>query len=133
MSKTRFSPTIKTMSYMRARNYPCAVVEKWIQTGKFGVRRDCFGFDILAIGEVTIGIQAGIGAHHSTKITKALSLPEVRQWLASPTRWFWVMTWSKRAAYKKNGTKSKKSVWVPRVSSLKLEGGEIVVNDFILK
>lgn len=121
------------MAYMRGKGFPCAVVEKWIKTGSFGIRRDCFGFDILAIGDVTIGIQAGIGAHHATKIQKALSLPEVKQWLGAAHRWFWVMTWSKRVAHNKDGSKRKNLLWFPRVSSIKLVDGDLVVSDFLLK
>lgn len=70
---------------------------------------------------------------HAAKITKALSLPEVKQWLGASHRWFWVMTWSKRIAHNKNGSKRKNLLWFPRVSSIKLVEGKLVVSDFYLK
>lgn len=134
MAKTRFSPTRKTLEYLRDHGYPCAVTEKWVKIGKFGIRRDCFCGDLIALaGDATINIQAGVGSMHAAKIAKAASLPELKQWLSSPYRWFQVWTWSKKMQVKKNGSKSKKGVWVPRVSSLKLVDGEIQVCDFKLK
>jgi len=134
MAKARFSPTVKTLAYLRERGFPCCVVEKFIKFGKFGIRRDSWGADLQCLaGDATIGIQAGIGSMHAAKIKKALELPEVRQWLASSSRWFWVMTWSKKVAFNANGHRRKNLLWFPRVSQIKLVDGELVVSDFILK
>lgn len=109
----RKSPTALTMEFFRKRGSECGVVERWIKMPKAfggGVRKDFFGGDLIALTVVdTILVQAGVTSDHSGKVRHAINLPEVAQWLTSPTRKFWVMTWSKKLV-------GKRGRWVPRVS-----------------
>ncbi len=132
--KTRVSPTKMALDYLRKRGVACEVVEKWVKIAGGGFRRDCFGFDILGLTNTdTIGIQAGIGAHHAEKIAKATNEPKVRLWLGSPYRIFWVMTFTQRVAFNKGGAKAKRPKWTPRVTQLTLRGGKIVAERFELR
>lgn len=86
------------------------------------------------VGQDTIVIQAGVGSAHAAKITKAITLDEVRQWLTgSEYRKFHVWTWSKRVAFNKSGAKSKRDKWTPRVTQIILRDGELIAQDFTLK
>lgn len=132
--KTRVSPTKLTLHYLRKRGIPARVVEQYIKTPQGGFRRDLWGSDIQSLlGVHTLGIQAGIGAHHAEKIKKAMGLEDVKLWLASPTRLFQVWTWTQRVVRKKDGTKAKLPKWTPRVSQITLRDGELIVEPFILK
>lgn len=132
--KRRASPTQLTLKALRDRGIAAEVVEKWVKFGPFGgVRRDCFGADLQCITkEHTFGIQAGMVGSIREKERKAMALPIVRAWLSSPSRRFLVWTWGKKRAQKKNGTKSKREVWVERITELCLVGGVIECRPFTL-
>ena len=94
------SPTTRTLDYLRADGWRCAVVEKFNSHTK--TRHDLFGFiDILAIkGDQTLAIQATSSGDISRRVSKIESddlqdaLRDVRE-----ANWsIWVMGWKK---YKK--------------------------------
>lgn len=119
---------------MRKRGVPCAIVEKWVKTPYGGFRKDCFHFDVLALTNTdTLGLQCGASQHHADKVKKALLHPDVRLWLASPHRGYWVITFSKKVAWKKDGTRKALLQWTPRVTAIRMDGGEIRAMPFKLK
>jgi len=133
--KRRFSPTQKTLAYLKERGFPCEIVERYIIFGKggAGIRRDVWGGDIQCIcGDATFTIQAGVSSAHSTKIKKASELEKVRQWLSSSSRKFLIWTWGKRVAYTSKGKRCKKLRWTPRVTELVLMDGKIIPKPFAL-
>ena len=131
--KKNISPTVLTMNYLRKRGVDCSVVEKWIKFGRFGVRRDCFGFDILCLlGDKTMGCQAGAGSMHSAKVKHAIDHPDVLKWLSSEHRIFQVWTFSKRVVFNADGKKSKTLRWTPRVTEIYREGNALFSRPFIL-
>lgn len=129
----RISPTALTLKYLRARNVPCKVTEKWVKTPQGGFRVDLWGGDLQALThEHTINIQAGAATDRANKVKKALNLPEVREWLASPHRLFQIWTWKKRPAFKKDGSRKRRDEWSVRVDQIDMRDGELVVMDFNL-
>ena len=131
--KRRISPTALTLAWFRKRGIAARVTERWVKTPAGGFRRDIFGGDLLALLRTEIvNVQAGSGAHHAEKIRKAVAHPDVRKWLTAPTRKFWIMTWTQRAAFNKSGARRKKDRWTPRVTTLSLVAGKILANDFHL-
>ena len=121
------------MNYLRKRGVDCAVVEKWVKCGKFGIRRDCFGFDILCLlGDKTLGVQAGAGSSHSEKVKHAIAHPYVLKWLKSEYRIFHVWTFTKKVTYNSDGKKSKVLRWTPRVTEIYREGNTLFARPFIL-
>ena len=125
--KRNASPTQLSLAWFRNRDMPCAVVEKWVKIGKFGIRRDCFGGDLLSLTATEcILVQAGVSSMHAAKVRHALSHPEVRVWLAAPTRLFWVMTWAKRPHFLPSGKRAKVDRWTARVSQIALVNGVTV-------
>jgi len=132
--KKRISPTALTLKYLRDRGMTARVVERWVKFGQGGgIRRDIFGADLMALTkDCIIGIQAGAGQHHAEKVRHAIAHPEVRLWLASPSRVFQVWTWSQRVAFNKDGGKRKKPRWTPRVTEIYLEDGRVLARPFVL-
>jgi hypothetical protein len=132
--KKNISPTQLCLNYLRARNIPVQVTERWVSFGKSsGIRRDIFGGDLIALfGDSTLNIQAGASQHASEKVKKAFSLPEVRQWLSSPSRLFQIWTWKKRPAFKKSGGRKLRDEWAAKVTQLELVNGKIIPREFVL-
>lgn len=128
------SPTSLTLKWFRSRNIPIEVTERFIKFGKFGVRKDIFGGDCVAVtAKETINVQCGASQHHAEKIKKAMSLECVRQWLACPTRLFFIQTWKRRPAFKLNGQRKKIDQWSCRITTLVLlPSGTIEPREFIL-
>lgn len=62
------------------------------------IKRDYIGcIDIIAFNETeTIGVQATSGSNHAARRTKALAIPELHRWIASPSRHFEVWSWAKK-------------------------------------
>ncbi len=134
MKKRNASPTVLTLNFFRKKGVPIRVVERWVKTPTGGFRLDLWHSDLQALFNQEIcGIQCGAGSHHSTKVKKALSHPDVRLWLASPSRIFWVMTWTKKVALKSNGERKKLLVWKPRVTAISMQGDEVTAAPFTLK
>ena len=98
-------PTARTLEALRKEGYSAHVVEKWIpQTRR---RSDLFGFiDIVAIKEdrPILGVQATSTSNISSRIAKALSIPELRVWLSCGAE-FEVHGWSKR------GRRGQRKLW----------------------
>ena len=67
-------PSQRTLNYLRQRNIPCGVVERFVkQAGKFGQRYDLFGFiDLIAIDQNRgiVGIQVTSGSEVSKRVRK---------------------------------------------------------------
>ncbi len=132
--KKNVSPTHLTKKYLKDRGIHSAVVEKWIKTPQGGFRKDTFGADVQALTKDSIiGIQAGAASHHQEKIRHAMAHPEVRLWLACPSRKFHIWTWSQKVVFNKTGAKRKKPKWMPRVTEIYLEDGQILARPFELK
>ena len=132
--KKRVSPTQLTLAWFRKRGIAARVTERWVKTATGGFRLDVFGGDLMALlGMEIVNVQAGTGAHHQEKIRKATNHPDVRLWLECPSRIFWIITWTQRVVFKKDGDKQKRPRWTPRVSVLSLHEGKIIASNFALK
>tara|TARA_R110000868_G_scaffold46739_1_gene154161 strand:- start:39 stop:464 length:426 start_codon:yes stop_codon:yes gene_type:complete len=123
----RISPTQLSLRWFRARGMKCAVTERWVKMKVGGFRKDIFGGDLMVLlkGE-TLNVQAGTTAHHAGKVHHALEHPDVALWLECPTRKFWVMTWAKREAKKKDGAPKKRGEWKARVTAIQPGPGGLV-------
>ena len=69
------SPTQRTLAMLKKQGMTSGIVERFIKFGKFGVRKDLFGFiDIIAIHPLcgVIGVQS-CGQDYSGHIKKMLS------------------------------------------------------------
>jgi len=125
----RVSPTVLSLRWFRSRGMPAVVVERYISFIK--IRQDIWGADIQALTKTGIvGVQAGIAAHHAEKIKKATASDAVKHWLASPSRIFFVQTWKRRPAFKKNGGRKKIDEWASRLTQLVLIDGRIEAREF---
>lgn len=119
------SPTTLTLNYLRKKGCTCGVVERFVRTPKTQFRADLFGcIDLICIvGTDLVGVQASSAANHSARVTKALSEPRLRLYLATSNH-FQVWTWRK-------STKRKR--WIPRVSEIVIdELNRLVVKPFIV-
>lgn len=130
MAKT--TPTQRTKAYLKARDIPCAVVEKWVQYGpndprkafRPGERQDLWGIiDILAMEPDRItGIQCCAGSGNSSHIKKLMIEREemTRLWLSFPYTRLEIHAW--RQLLVKRGGKRKK--WEPLVTTIDLSDFE---------
>ena len=130
----RISPTQLSLRWFRARGMAACVTEKWIRAAWMGskgggFRKDCWGGDGQTLLQTEIlNWQAGSASSHASKVQHAIQHPEVKLWLACPSRKFWVMTWGKRVAYKKDGARKKRDEWTPRVTALRLTGDTVTAH-----
>lgn len=110
------SPTSRTLSYIRSQGWVADIVERYLaHAGKFGQRKDMFGFgDIVAMGEGSIIAIQSCGqsfAAHDKKIRLDEQVaPNALLWLESGGRLL-LIGW--RKILKKRGGKLR--VWSPRV------------------
>lgn len=89
------SPTQRTLKWLRDSGWQVAITERWCP---FSRRRiDLFGFiDLLAVRpESTIGVQCTSQSNAAARVTKILSLPSAKEWLAGGQRKIWVIGWRK--------------------------------------
>lgn len=113
MKKT--SPTQRTLAFLRAAGYQCAITEHWNPFAK--IRQDLFGFiDVLGMHprqQGLLGVQATTGAHHAERKAKILALPSARLWVETGNR-IWVLTWTCK------GARGKVKKWEPRIEEIAL-------------
>lgn len=118
------SNTSRTLEYLRSQGYVVDRVERFNPyAGKFGQRKDLFGFaDLIALGENSIiAVQSCGGSflRHFQKITADQEVAHVAiKWLECGGR-ILLISWSKRKL--KRGGKAMR--WVPRIK-------EITTSDF---
>ena len=109
------SPTQRALAHCRQQGWTAQVVEKWIPQAK--KRVDLFGvIDLVVLdgaGGGPIGLQVTSGSGHSARRRKALEEPRLREWLASPAR-FWLWSFSKR------GAQGKRKLWTLRHEEITL-------------
>lgn len=99
------TPTARTMKYLVADGYACAVVEKWNPFAR--IRQDLFGFiDLLAMKPNTplLAIQVTSTSNISARIAK-IEQSIYRDWWVSTGCRLEVHGWSKK------GAKGKRKVW----------------------
>ena len=116
------SPTTRTIAKMKDEGYIIGVVERFIKAGRFGIRKDLFGFiDLIGckpsqVGAV--GIQTTSGSNFSSHIHKILDNDEVlqnaRTWVKAGNR-ILLHGWSKK------GPRGKRKLWTCREQELTLE------------
>lgn len=116
------SNTSRTLNYLRQQGWVADKVEQFnAYAGKFGQRKDAFGFiDILAMGENTIIAIQSCGqafAEHNRKITEdEIVAPNVLMWLENGGRLL-LIGW--RKVKLKRGGKALR--WQPRIKEYKIE------------
>jgi len=116
------SPTSRTLEYIRGRGWIADKVEQWNPyAGKFGKRKDCFGWmDILAMGEGSvIGIQScgsAFSAHNHKLMDDPDVAPKVRKWLECGGRAL-LIGW--RKVKLRRGAKAMR--WEPRLKEYTVE------------
>lgn len=94
--------------------------------GRF-VTVDMFGLcDLLTIqGSTFVGIQCTSGSNHADHVKKALAAEALPDFLGAAK--FEIHSWSKRVAYKKDGTKAKLPKWTLRIQQISLMDGKPLV------
>ena len=118
------SNTSRTLNYLREQGWIADKVEQFNPyAGKFGQRKDMFGFgDIVALGENSIIAIQSCGqafSEHNRKITEDQDVaPNALKWLECGGRLI-LIGW--RKILKKRGGKLR--IWSPRIK-------EYTVNDF---
>lgn len=77
------TPTARTLNLLRRSGYIAAVVERWLP--RVERRQDLFGFaDVLAVhpqDRAFLLVQATSASNVASRLTKAKSKPELRDWL----------------------------------------------------
>jgi len=117
----KISPTSRTLEYIRQQGWLVDKVEQFNPyAGKFGQRKDMFGFaDLIALGEGDIIAIQSCGqafSEHDKKIIEDEEVyPNVIKWLESGGRLL-LIGW--RKIKKKRG--GKQMVWSPRIKEYKL-------------
>jgi hypothetical protein len=111
------TPTQRTLAWLRKAGYTAAVVEKWNPAVR--IRQDLFGFiDIVAVRDLTVGVQATSGSNLASRITKAKALPGFAAWIqAGNEAWF--------VGWRKVGPRGKVKRWKPRVVSISRNGESV--------
>jgi hypothetical protein len=92
------TPTARTLAYLRAAGFQCAVVERWLPHAN--VRSDLWHFaDVIACHpaeKVILLVQTTTAGHLAHRLAKAKSRPELQDWLAAGGRfvlhgWRWAV------------------------------------------
>ena len=115
------SNTSRTLEYIRSQGWVADKVEQWNPyAGKFGIRKDMFGFgDIVAMGENSIIAIQSCGqafSEHNKKITEdEIVAPRALKWLQCGGR-LMLIGWRK-IKLKKGG---KAMRWSPRIKEYQL-------------
>uniref|UniRef100_A0A6H1ZZH5 Uncharacterized protein n=1 Tax=viral metagenome TaxID=1070528 RepID=A0A6H1ZZH5_9ZZZZ len=116
------SNTSRTLEYLRSQGWIADKVEQWNQyAGKFGQRKDMFGFgDVVALGENSIIAVQSCGqafSEHHKKITQdEYVAPNALKWLECGGR-LMLIGWRK-VKLKRLG---KAMRWQPRIKEYSLE------------
>jgi len=115
------SNTSRTLEYLRSQGWEADKVEQWNPyAGKFGVRKDMFGFaDIICMGENSIIAVQSCGqayAEHDRKITQdEIVAPLALKWLQCHGR-LMLIAWRKVKLHR--GGKALR--WQPRIKEYQL-------------
>lgn len=116
------SNTSRTLEYLRSQGWLADKVELWNPyAGKFGQRKDMFGFaDIVALGENSIiAIQScgqAYSEHEKKILTDEVASPNAQRWLECGGRII-LIGWRKIKRVKGG----KAMVWSPRIREFKIE------------
>ena len=119
------SPTSRTLEYLRSLGWVVDKVEQFNpHAGKFGQRKDMFGFgDLIAMGEGSIiAVQScgqAFSAHHKKITEDEYVAPNARLWLKNGGRLL-LVGW--RKVKLKRGGKAMR--WQPRLKEYTLEDFE---------
>ncbi len=111
------SPLERTLAWLRAAGWVADKSEQWVSFGRRGgIRRDLFGFiDVVAVSiDGTLGVQVTDGAHLAEHREKIDACPNVPPWVAAGNRVI-LVGWRQVVARNKDGSKSKRKRWSPRV------------------
>jgi hypothetical protein len=117
------SPTELSLKQLRAEGYTARVVEQTVHAPGRVFKRDCFGFDVLAVrnglpcpggdhvAPDICGIQACAAASHAARKAKLLANEEAARWVCAGGR-LAVWSWSTRRSLErtKAGKRSKRLV-----------------------
>jgi hypothetical protein len=111
------TPTQRTLAWLRKAGYTAGVVERRIPYQHTTI--DLFGFiDIVAVRDLTVGVQATSGSNLASRITKAKALPGFAAWIqAGNEAWF--------VGWRKVGPRGKVKRWKPRVVSIGKAGESV--------
>ena len=115
----KFTPTQRTMKYLREQGATCAVVEKWNQHA--GIRQDLFGFvDVLCLEPERgiVGVQCCARSGHAAHRRKILEecTEHALTWLACGGK-IEIWSWAKQKV--KRGGKAMR--WTPKVEEITTE------------
>lgn len=113
VTKSRRTPTQRTLAWLRREGWTCQVVERW---NAFARRRiDLFGgIDIVAVkGVITLGVQCTTQANAAARVTKLKQVPAIEAWLAAGNR-LEVWGWAKR------GARGQRKVWSASVTPVEM-------------
>jgi len=120
--KRGISNTSRTLEYLRSQGWLADKVEQFNPyAGKFGQRKDMFGFaDIIALGENSIIAVQSCGqsfSEHNKKLTEDETVaPNVLKWLSCNGRLI-LVAW--RKVKLKRGGKAMR--WEPRIKEYKID------------
>ena len=115
------SNTSRTLEYLRSQGWIADIVERFNPyAGKFGQRKDLFGFaDIIALGENSIIAVQSCGsdfaAHDRKILMDEIVAPNVQKWLQSGGRLI-LVAW--RKVKLNRGGKAMR--WQPRIKEYKM-------------
>ena len=108
----------RSMEYLRDQGYVGEKVEMpWNTFTK--KRKDFLGFidAIFVKGKETIAVQA-CGADFVAHERKVLDAPYFKTWTNGGTRKVLLIGWTKKADYKKDGSRARVDKWTPRTKYL---------------
>ena len=99
--------------------------------GNFRITKSIDLFNIIDMVAIRDGVLRGVqvcGADYSPHITKMTEEHEdnTRLWLSTGAELF-LVGWRQLVQYNKDGTKSKRKLWTPRIAEFKLESDEIII------
>ena len=118
--------TQKSLALMRKKNLSPWIVERFIKTTGFGIRKDLYNIiDIIGIDpedKSFIGIQSTTLGQRKDHLTKLLVDEEEnsRRWLETGSK-LELWSWRRLKIRKKDGSYSKKYRWEPKVDKITLE------------
>ena len=118
MGKKGISNTSKTLEYIRSQGWIADKVEQFNPyAGKFGQRKDMFGFaDIVALGENSIIAMQSCGQAFAEHDRKILDCVPAMRWMECGGR---IMLIGWRKILKTRGGKLK--IWAPRIKEYSIE------------
>ena len=125
------SPTQRTLQYLRSQGYLVDIVERFNPyAGKFGQRKDMFGFgDIIALGDNSIIAVQSFGSafsEHKRKLMEdEIAAPNVHRWIECGGK-LMLIGW--RKVKLKRGGKAMR--WQPRIAWITIdENNELKIKE----